>query len=157
MLCLSLIHIFNIVIAVFFYVGNQLVRDFIIAVPSVCAGRVFFPGAEMRLINIDGRIESEMCIRDSFRTAPDTPRRSSVRAWYGCWRIQCRNRPLRRTDVYKRQGPGCAVFALVCVPAVPAAHRADAGGLYPVSYTHLAGKQRFMRRGIPGKSMGIPA
>ena len=28
-------------------------------------------------------------------------------------------------------GPGRAVFALVCVPAVPAAHRADAGGLYP--------------------------
>ncbi len=51
-------HEFNIVIAVFFYVGNQLVRDFIIAVPSVFAGLVFFPGAEMHLINIDGRIES---------------------------------------------------------------------------------------------------
>ena len=35
-------HEFNIVIAVFFYVGNQLVRDFIIAVPSVFAGLVFF-------------------------------------------------------------------------------------------------------------------
>ena len=46
-------HEFNIVIAVFFYVGNQLVRDFIIAVPSVFAGLVFFPGAEMHLVDVD--------------------------------------------------------------------------------------------------------